>query len=708
MNKFNKFFNYYIYIMINLSRINIGPNNTNSTELLIKSQYKIRSVQIDPFGSNKMRFHYPPNFNFILILDSHLDNYYNYSIQINKNEKNVDLANSKFFYSDGWTNNLTITCLLEEFKLDEICLKNFIPENYGTIEILNLNNQLKRFKVGIVIPTFGREDYLKECFESLSKSDLSDCLIMIVDESLTKDICEDKIKANQFIQSIDLKIPTIKIYKNSHGNMFDSICVGLDILAQVSDLVMTLDSDTIHKKNFINKITNTYKELTKIYKDKPIILSGFNTDKHKLTPIPNINSNSNQNYYLKETIGGCHLCFSSQDYWKYYRYTLISYKWDTNIYNLTNKIQGIIAVTKPSVIEHIGLISSVRNDDIPADKSIDFNLLDEQTNLLDYSTENLNKIKTKNFYVIGEEIKFENNQAWIIDVFKDEFIKNSKLIFVDKPEQADIIWIIGISLEKIRYLNTINLENKQIITTIHHICWDKIDDFNKNFNEVKNITTKFHVICDKVYQDLVKLTLKPITIANFWINENIFYNINEKNILREKYQIPSDSYCIGSFQRDTEGKDKCLKPKLSKGPDIFVKIAIDMNKKFPNLLVILTGRRRKYICQELENNLIKYKYFEMINSNELNELYNCLNLYVVSSRVEGGPRAIIECGIAKVPIISTNVGISNLILSEQSIYDMSNPITYLNAIPDVSYAYNKSIKYTMVNYLDKFICKVFN
>lgn len=69
-------------------------------------------------------------------------------------------------------------------------------------------------------------------------------------------------------------------------------------------------------------------------------------------------------------------------------------------------------------------------------------------------------------------------------------------------------------------------------------------------------------------------------------------------------------------------------------------------------------------------------YFQMIDSVELNELYNCLDLYIVSSRVEGGPRAIIECAISKVPIISTDVGIAKLILDESSIYDMNDSKTY--------------------------------
>ena len=151
-----------------------------------------------------------------------------------------------------------------------------------------------------------------------------------------------------------------------------------------------------------------------------------------------------------------------------------------------------------------------------------------------------------------------------------------------------------------------------------------------------------------------------------------------------------------------------MKPKLSKGPDIFISIVVDLNKKHQNLLVLLTGRRRNYIIGELEKNSIKYLYYPMVNSNELNELYNCLDLYIVSSRVEGGPRAIIECGISNTPIISTNVGIAELILDKFSIFDMNNPITYSDAKPNIIHAFEKSNEYSIKNYINKFAKNIFN
>lgn len=316
--------------------------------------------------------------------------------------------------------------------------------------------------------------------------------------------------------------------------------------------------------------------------------------------------------------------------------------------------------------------------------------------------ENLIKYKgrIKKVYVIGDELK-NIKTPWICDILKREFIQYSNLEIVMNVQDADIIWLLAPWSH--RKIALKYLQEKFVITSIHHIDWEKYD--NKYYDFIENITNRYHVICDKTYIELKKITNKKIIIANFWINENNFYNIIDNN-LRNKYNLPIDGYIIGSFQKDTEGIDE-ITPKFSKGPDIFINIVSDLQKKHNNLHILLTGWRRKYIMNELEKLNIKYTYLELVELNELNELYNCLDLYIVSSRVEGGPRSIIECGLIKVPIISTNVGISNLILSENSIYNSDNYITYKEAIPDIEYAYNKSNEYTIKNYMNKFVEKIF-
>ena len=119
----------------------------------------------------------------------------------------------------------------------------------------------------------------------------------------------------------------------------------------------------------------------------------------------------------------------------------------------------------------------------------------------------------------------------------------------------------------------------------------------------------------------------------------------------------------------------------------------------PNLTILLTGRRRDYIINELKKEKINFVYKEMVNFDELNELYNCLDLYIVASRKEGGPQAILECGITETPILSTDVGIASEILSPESIFTMSN---FQDAKPNIDWALKKTKKHTIPNSFENF------
>jgi hypothetical protein len=177
----------------------------------------------------------------------------------------------------------------------------------------------------------------------------------MIDESLTKDINEDKKKTNLLVNNFTHENAIIiKIKKKKHGNMFDSICKGLDFLSIYCEILMTVDSDTIFKDNWIYKNVQLLQKLEKNNTNKPIIVSGFNTVNTK----KHIILKEYDDYYEKNSVGGCHLCFHKKNYLNIFRYTLHSYKWDTNIINLCKKNNGLIATTKPSVIDHIGYKST--------------------------------------------------------------------------------------------------------------------------------------------------------------------------------------------------------------------------------------------------------------------------------------------------------------------------------------------------------------
>ena len=294
------------------------------------------------------------------------------------------------------------------------------------------------------------------------------------------------------------------------------------------------------------------------------------------------------------------------------------------------------------------------------------------------------------------------NESWVVDRMRDEWYENNQEDSVENPKEADLIWIISPWLwkkESKKYL-----KSKTVICSIFHFE-DK--DYSKKsmieFKKREKYIDYYHVISLKTKEDLKKITDKEIFYIPFWVNGDIWFEIKDKLALRNKYKIPKNSFVIGSFQRDTEGSD-LKSPKLIKGPDRLAKIINEMNTEYDNLTVLLTGKRRQFIISELEKMKIKYVYLEMVDFNTLNELYNCLDLYIVTSRIEGGPQAIVECGITRTPIISTDVGIASEILHQNSIFNMEN---FKDAKPEIDFAYNNSLQLKIPHGFNEFL-KVFN
>mgnify|MGYP001188268004 FL=1 len=289
------------------------------------------------------------------------------------------------------------------------------------------------------------------------------------------------------------------------------------------------------------------------------------------------------------------------------------------------------------------------------------------------------------------------NESWIIDRMKEEFSNFNPKIVTDNIKNSDIIWIIAPWMWK--KIPKKYLKAKTVVCSIHHL---EEKDFKgsalKDFYNRDKYVNYYHTISNKSKEEIRKLTPKKIVSIPFWINENIFFSLEDKSNLRSKYNLPKESLIIGSFQRDTEGKD-LKSPKLIKGPDQFVEIVKSFSKRNKNLLVLLAGYRRQYLIKKLEEENIDYKYIELVDFEILNELYNCLDLYIVSSRIEGGPQAILECGITKTPLISTDVGIATEILSSESIFNMDN---FEQAKPNIQVAYDNSIKYSLEDGMKKY------
>tara|TARA_B100000674_G_C37874244_1_gene931117 strand:+ start:443 stop:1327 length:885 start_codon:yes stop_codon:yes gene_type:complete len=274
---------------------------------------------------------------------------------------------------------------------------------------------------------------------------------------------------------------------------------------------------------------------------------------------------------------------------------------------------------------------------------------------------------------------------------RSEFYSFHSEITTERIKNADIVWVIAPWLAndlKIR-----KFQNKKVLCSVYHLDESQSNNEDiENFKKFDQYVDMYHTISLKSKIQIEKHTNKPVIQIPLWVNSKDFYPIMNKTELRNKYDFDNSDYLVGSFQRDSLGSD-LSKPKLIKGPDIFLNVVNKLSKQNDNLKVILAGKRRDYVIKNLLDLKIDFKYFEMASTETLNELYNLLDIYIVSSRLEGGPQAILESAITKTPIVSSDVGVASQILNPKSLFDSNNPDSYFSAVPDTEFAYKKVKKY---------------
>jgi glycosyltransferase involved in cell wall biosynthesis len=72
--------------------------------------------------------------------------------------------------------------------------------------------------------------------------------------------------------------------------------------------------------------------------------------------------------------------------------------------------------------------------------------------------------------------------------------------------------------------------------------------------------------------------------------------------------------------------------------------------------MLLTGRARGYVRGELDRLGIPYVHHELASRNDIARAYHALDVYVVTARQEGGPKAMLEAMATGVPLVTTRVG----------------------------------------------------
>ena len=216
------------------------------------------------------------------------------------------------------------------------------------------------FQLGIVIPTFNRPEYLKYVFYSISQSNLANQKIVFL-------IFDDDSSETTMTLIKDFKLDTIPIIKifsnrlnltkqNSYtvlpGSAFPfTVRYGCQILFELGcQYVMNSDSDAMVSYEWLTTVHTTLEQI----KDPYFILAGFRCQDsyHKVI-------SEGSSYARLASLGGINMTFNKATFYDKMKDLIHDYSFDWKITESFNR-QGIpIYLTKPSIVQHIGVHSSI-------------------------------------------------------------------------------------------------------------------------------------------------------------------------------------------------------------------------------------------------------------------------------------------------------------------------------------------------------------
>lgn len=175
---------------------------------------------------------------------------------------------------------------------------------------------------------------------------------------------------------------------------------------------------------------------------------------------------------------------------------------------------------------------------------------------------------------------------------------------------------------------------------------ERMRELARHFSRVHVAASMYGGVVESLGVDRERIRCVP-----FAIDTARFETSLSRPRCRERLGLPADARILGSFQRD--GEDE---PKLVKGPDRLVELAVAVRQQVPTLHVLLTGPARGWVRRALEARAIPFTYLGLIDNGTVPLCYRACDAYAITSREEGGPLALLEAMASGVPLVSMRVG----------------------------------------------------
>jgi glycosyltransferase involved in cell wall biosynthesis len=209
--------------------------------------------------------------------------------------------------------------------------------------------------------------------------------------------------------------------------------------------------------------------------------------------------------------------------------------------------------------------------------------------------------------------------------------------------------------------NRLDGGNRVVVTSLHGNPGDgdhfkrSLDGLLDSLPRVAAVVASNGIMSDRLLR--MGIPRERLRVVPLGVDTTAFVPATEagRAAARRAFGVPDGKFCVGSFQKDGEGWGDGLNPKLIKGPDVFVAAVARLARDLP-VFVLLTGPARGYVKRRLAALGIPYAHHEIDDFGEIVRAYHALDLYLIASREEGGPLALVESMAAGVPVAATAVG----------------------------------------------------
>jgi glycosyltransferase involved in cell wall biosynthesis len=175
---------------------------------------------------------------------------------------------------------------------------------------------------------------------------------------------------------------------------------------------------------------------------------------------------------------------------------------------------------------------------------------------------------------------------------------------------------------------------------------DEIDRVQVTNREMEELVVGTGVASEKVHRIPIGIDLEAFPVRD----------AATRAAARLSLDLPEWAFVAGSFQKDGVGWGEGLEPKLIKGPDTLLAAAERLLGVVPELVLLITGPARGYVKTGLERLGIPFRHVSFADVDAVAQAYQAIDVCLVTSRDEGGPRAVLESMATGVPLVTTRVG----------------------------------------------------